>query len=111
MNQISFLYESIFLNIASTTDLAKGEQAYALLFTGDWDSSAYTVGYAMADLIDKKLGRGELNRLIGASNPIEFVNAYLTLEKQSKDDPNIPHFSDRFVAAVQRLDGSKIPVR
>ena len=71
-------------------------------FGGAWDQTGYYVGYRMAQVIDRYLGRERLRTLVTLP-PEAFISDYIALSQAHRDDPQITHLSSATVATVADL--------
>jgi len=97
-----FLFDSLLYRVmGSSAD--SGSSATAILFSGDWDSPGYFVGYTMVKTVDQYEGRAALLALLSRS-PASLYLEYDRLSRQHSRDKGIPKL-DR--AVVDRVTGLK----
>ena len=101
MWSIARMFESLGwrLYTAPPADEDAYDRIYTLMFTTDFDETAYDLGWLMASTIEKHDGKAALFALF-KEEPKQFLLRYQAL---ALADGNLPSFSDAFVNIVKAL--------
>ena len=75
------------------------DRIYSLMFTTDFDETAYDLGWLMASTIEKHDGKAALFALF-KEEPKQFLLRYQAL---ALGDDNLPSFGDAFINIVKAL--------
>jgi hypothetical protein len=95
------LFDTIIYRLARDSH-APQDLLLTIGFGGSWDQTGYYVGYQMAKVIDRFLGRDRLRALV-ARTPEEFLSDYITVAQAHPDDPAVKLLAKPTIATVQYL--------
>ncbi len=99
VQQAAELFSSLVFRAVNDPDTSPFD-LYALGFSGEWDSSAYFLGYRMAKVIEAHRGRAATIALL-QQPPSQFVLTYAAVA-----NPGDPHFTPGLLALVRSTEAS-----